>query len=367
MDGRLSRGLFWGAVALLLPGLARADAVNAEWYSATRTLTMGNVGIASADDPEADAFFNPAALAKVKKASVEPLNPQVDFGGGFFTNAHSIADWKKEISFSSSQPFLRANPGTPTSVGFALFPNLTAQNFSFGVLVSGELSAYYDIHADAYHYHSRKLTVPTLGLSAAGLGGRFKLGAAVRAVQVSETTLVSPGSTTSTAQKVDFTRDGVGFALDTGATITMPWGGLPTFGFVARNIGGTAFPSAQFFPIGGRSNTRHELIKMAFDSGFALAPKLGRNDAFTFAVDFRDMLNSTHVETVRHANIGLEYAAAKMVFFRAGFSQGYWTAGFGLSGKAGSVDLGTYGDELTDSTYHGFKDRKYSMRISRRF
>lgn len=166
MEGRLSWAILGGVAALLGPGLCRADSVNAEWYSTTRARSMGNVGIASSDDPTTSAFFNPAALARIKKASVEAFNPQLELGGGIFTDAGTLADYPKVASFSKSMPLLRANPGKPISAGFGVFPNVSAQNFSFGILFDVDGSSYFDLNKNGYFYHSRRILMPTLGLAA---------------------------------------------------------------------------------------------------------------------------------------------------------------------------------------------------------
>lgn len=365
MEGRRIPGLILCLLAVV-PAHSRADTVNDEWDSPIRAQSMGNVGIASADDPTTDTFYNPAALARIKKTSLEIFNPQLDMSGGVFSVAHSIADWPKESSFSGAQPLLKENPGTASSMGFSVFPNLSAQNFDFGVLVSARSSAYYDKREDAYHYHSRKLVIPTLGMSAALLGGRFRLGAAVRGVQINETniTQVGPGSSVTPVGSVT---DGLGVGLDAGALLSLPWYGLPTLGIVARNVGGTTFPGTPVVPFGAATASRHQLLKGTFDGGFSISPKSHQHDQFTFAVDYRDVTNATQTAMLRHPNVGFEFMAMKIIAFRAGFSQGYWTAGFGLNAKEGSVDLGTYGEELDAHAYHGFGDRHFSLRLTRRF
>ncbi len=362
MDGSLFRGLLF---LFLLPGLANADAVNGEWYSTTRALSMGNVGIASADDPTTSAFYNPAALARTKKTTLEIYNPQLEMGGGTFSVSRSIADWAKITSFSASRPLLAKRPGTPASMGYAIFPNVNSQNFSFGVLMSGQTASYYNARTDSYYHHSRQLLIPSFGISASLLGGRLRIGAAVRGVQISEANVVSLGPA-ATATAIDNTRSGFGVGLDGGLLMTMPWAGLPTIGGVVHNVGDTAFPSAPLVIIGGSSGTRHESAKMTYDGGFSVSPKLGKKDQLTFAVDYRDALNVTNTSTLRKTNAGIELSMSKILYFRAGYSQAYWTAGFGLSSKNGSLDLGSYGEELSNSL-HGMQDRRYTLRLTRRF
>lgn len=363
MDGRLFRALFF---ILLLPDLANADAVNSEWYSTTRALSMGNVGIASADDPSTAAFYNPAALAQLKKPVVEIFNPQLQAGGGVFTLSNSLTDWGNHASFSKVEPLLKAEPGTASSLGYALFPNLSSQNFSFGVLLSNQTASYYDERVDAYYHRSRQLFIPSLGISAALLGGRFRIGVAGRAVQLSSRNVVSQG-TNPKVSALDDSRSGMGIGLDSGVLLTLPWGGLPTLGFVARNIGDTAFPLAPMVALGGTSAARPHRAKMTYDAGFSLSPKGGKGNQMTVAFDYRDILDTTKTDMLRKFNAGLEFGLSKIFYMRLGFSQGYFTAGFGLNSPKGGLDLGTYGEELDARGFHGFLDRRYSIRFIRRF
>lgn len=371
MDGRLSRRTnpldAWPLVLLfMLPGLAQADSVNAEWLSTTRALTMGNVGIASSDDPSTSTFYNPAALARSKKPVFEAFNPQTDFGFGNFSLSKSVTDWGKHSSYNASKELTKAKPGTASSVGFSLFPNVSSQNFSFGLLGRMQRWSYYKESDKTWRYYSRYLMVPTLGISMAIMGGRVRFGAAVRAIQITETNGTAP-DTGSTVTNSESTGEGLGIGLDTGMLITMPWSSLPSLGLVARNVGDTAFPTRGLVKIGGGGKVDHAKIKMMYDAGFAITPKINQRDTLAFAVDMRDIQNRSQVPPIRHINVGMELGIGKKFFLRAGYSQAYWTAGIGLASKEGSLDLGTYGDELDPSAVGAVEDRKFSVRFTKRF
>ena len=162
-------------------------------------------------------------------------------------------------------------------------------------------------------------------------------------------------------------RSGFGVGLDGGILMSLPWSALPTFGFVARNIGGVSFPSGPAIPIGGVINKRHGIIKMVYDAGFSLSPKFAQQDRMVFALDYRDVLDVYKVDIKRRINLGIEFGAGKMLFFRAGFGRGYPSGGIGLNFSKGSFDLGTYGEELDAKGFHGVLDRRYSIRITRLF
>lgn len=358
MDGRLV------LLCLFIPAIANADAVNNEWLSTTRALTMGNVGIASATDSSTAMFYNPAALARQKKTTVEFFNPQMEVGTGVFAMG-GASNLSKHSALSKVRPLLQQNAGKASSLGFSLYPNLSAQNFNFGILMKAEGASVDD--GTNLTYQSKNLLVPTLGLSMGLLGGRFRWGVAVRGIQISENDrLVETGTTSAIGYTMDMA-EGFGIGLDSGVLLSLPWASLPTLGFVARNIGDTSFPSEANFSIAQGTSTRKEKIKMTYDGGFSIAPKIGQRSTLTFAVDYRDIMNENGVNDKRRLNIGMEFDVSKTLFFRFGYGRGYWTTGLGVGSKYGSLDFGTYSEELDRTSFNGIEDRRISLRYGSRF
>lgn len=361
MDGCLSKILI-----LFLFGIssALADKVNNEWMSTTRSLSMGNVGVGSAEDATTAAFYNPAALARTKKTVVEIFNPQVDIGSGVVSASSGYSDYGKHLGLSQVEPLLRRAPGKSSYLGFGLFPNFQMQNFNFGILVKAEGGAYYDNNGN-FVYRSKYLVMPSMGLSMSAMGGRFRLGVAVRGIQITEN-----DKSTTTVNGIGYmtsAQEGFGVGLDGGALFSLPWVALPTVGFVARNIGDTSFPGGAPVPVGVGGSTAHEKIKMTYDGSFALFPKFGKSNVFTIAADYRDMLNKNHVDFKRRMNLGFEMSFGKSIFLRAGLGRGYWTAGLGLASKFGSLDMGTYAEELDPSAFRSREDRRVSIRYGLKF
>jgi hypothetical protein len=357
-----------GCLALLLilflPSQALADAANAEWLSTTRALTMGNVGIANANDGATAMFYNPAALARQKKITVELFNPQFDMGTGVFTMGGS-SNIGKHSALSRVRPLLSLNKNSVSSVGFSLYPNISAQNFNFGILMKAEGASVDD--GTNLIYRSRYLLIPSMALSMGAIGGRFRLGLALRGIQISENDKsVLNTTTTSIGYSTDMA-EGFGIGLDAGALLSLPWASLPTLGFVARNVGDTSFPSAASFSIAAGTSTQRDKIKMTYDGGFSIAPKLGQKSTFTFAADFRDIMNAHGISDKRRLNLGFEIDYQRVLFFRAGFGRGYWTAGMGIGSRYGSLDLGTYSEELDATRFNGIEDRRVSLRFGSKF
>ncbi|MGE3260221.1 MAG: hypothetical protein AB7K68_00435 [Bacteriovoracia bacterium] len=363
MDGCLFR-LIWGLLLLQAP-FALADQVNNEWLSSTRALSMGNVGIASAEDSITTMFYNPAALSRNKKASLEIFNPQIEFGTGFFSLGGNAGGYSKNLALSSIQPVLREHPHKASYAGYSLYPNLSAQNFGFGIAWKEQAVSYINSQ-DKLEYHSRYLMIPSMGISMNLLGNRLRIGAAARAIQITSNDKVTDADAPDLGYKKD-PQEGFGLGLDAGAMLSLPWAGLPTLGFVARNLGDTSFTGSAPYPRGEGTATAHEKIKMKYDGGIAFFPKLGQRNSLTIAADYRDLLNVSKVNSLRHLNLGTEIGYGKSFFFRFGFSQGYLTAGLGLASKFGTFDLGTYGEELDARNFQEIQDRRISMRFAVKF
>lgn len=361
MDGSLFR------LTLALLGfsqLAWADQVNNEWLSGTRALSMGNVGIASADDTETTMFYNPAGLTRNKRTTLEIFNPQIEFGTGVFKLARNQGDYGKQLSLAGTQPLLQLKPHKASYLGYSLYPNVNSQNFGFGLLWRQEAVSYLNSQ-DKLEYHSRYLMIPTMGLAMNLLGNRFRVGAAVRAVQITANNRTADPTAAGVGYKKN-AEEGFGLGLDAGAMLSLPWAGLPTLGFVARNAGNTSFSGSAPYPQGDGTVTKPGRIKMTYDAGIAFFPKSQRN-SFLFAIDYRDVLNNTNVNSLRHVNIGTEFGFKKAFFLRFGYGRGYWTAGFGLNSKYGSFDLGTYGEELDARNFREIEDRRISLRLTTKF
>lgn len=361
MEGCL-KTIVTAALCALLATPARADRLNNEWVSTTRNLSMGNVGIASSEDPTSAAFYNPAALSRARRVSFEAFNPQLDIGLGNFGLAEGLK-FGDVLSLDKIQPALRRNQRKASSLGFSLYPNFYTRNFNFGILLQAQGASHFD--GTNIVYRSRYLVMPTVGLTGAILGGRLRLGVSARGINITENDTKSP-ATSGIGYRYN-AGQGLGLGVDAGALLALPWAGLPTIGVVARNIGNTRFAAITPVSFATGQATRHQTIPMSFDAGFAIFPRLSGQTALTLAADYRDVLNATGAKLFRHINLGGELALSKAFYLRAGVSRGYWTAGLGLNSKYGSLDIGSYAEEQEATDFRAYPDRRISFRYGSRF
>ncbi len=358
---------------LLLSGVlvsknANADSVNTEWYSTARALAMGNAAITLGRDPATAMFYNPAALAGNRRPSFEFFSPQIALGMGNFSLG-GIADIADQLSLPDLASSLKSDPLTAAHIGFSLYPNFSAKNFGAGALVSFEVSAVVDEDENLFQ-STQALLVPSIGISVGLFSGLFKIGAAARAIQSTRKIAEISVADSITLSSLSFTEgaeEGFGFGFDAGFIWVLPWAWLPSFGGVVRNIGNTKLTKEAPLSVAGSSKVAHTKIDMTIDGGASIEPKLGHQTILRIAADYRDIINTSGTGLLRKCNFGLELSVKRRVFFRAGYSQGYWTAGFGLSGKRASLDLGTYAEEIHPTGKGIIEDRRAMVRYGSKF
>ncbi len=367
MDGSHNkRGSFFSilvCIGFICSNAAKADSVNSEWYSSARALTMGNAAITLGGDAATAMFYNPAALAGNRRPSFEFFSPTITLGTGNFTLG-GITDITDQLALDKLATTLQEKAGTSFNLGFSLYPNLSAKNFGLGMLVSFEASATVDDEGTLFQ-RTEALLIPTVGISVGLLSGLFKIGAAARAIQ--STRKISSTTTFTNLSYLDGAEEGFGIGLDAGFIWTLPWSWLPTFGGVVRNIGGTDLTGDALFSVAGNEKVAHSKIDMTIDGGVSLSPKIGQRTVLKIAADYRDVTDTSNTGLFRKVNIGLELGMKRRLFLRAGFSQGYWSAGFGLAGKGGSLDLGTYGEEIHPTDFRKIEDRRMVIRSGSKF
>lgn len=358
----IKAGLF-GAGLLLVPqwSYALLDPVNREWFSTARALTMGNAGIATAEDATTAMFYNPAALSSNRKLSAEVFNPQFDVGVNSLTIVGGVDKVGKAIDLSKIQPQLEANPDKSVFVGMGLFPHLAAKNFAFGILAKAEGGAYMNTQREL-RYRYQQIFMPTAGFSLGLLSGYLKLGVAVRLIHLVEVNRKAPDlGTLSYRQGAG---EGMGIAADFGSLLVLPVDWLPTFAFVGRNIGGADLTGAPLVKLLPDNSPAPAVTEMSFDFGFSASPKLSQTTVLKSSIEFRDFTNVSETVAARKINLGFELSMRRYLFLRFGVSQGYWSAGFGLSGRSGSLDFGTHGKELEPRNFRGTEERRIVMRYA---
>lgn len=313
---------------------------------------MGNAYFGVVENADA-LFYNPAGLARV--SGLNWLIADVKVGANGQEVLQTVNDIQGTTSFENT---VRTLYGDHVWVGAGAKSALTLPYLGFAVYDS--LDASLDVNNPVY---------PNLDVAVVNDYG-YALGAAVPILPVLHigTTLkyvqrtgsrqpFGPsfvGSLDPNAIMANVETKGRGYSMDLGMNLLIPGPVSPVLSFVWRDVGVTSF-RADSLTLAAPPSDQDEMslgLALNLDAGLVTV-----NPAF----DFR-YLNRSDVQLGKKINFGLE-VGLPMLDLRAGFHQGYYTAGVGLNLGIIRVDAATYGEEL--GAYPGQReDRRYLVQFS---
>jgi hypothetical protein len=312
-----------------------------------RAMGMGNAYTAVVDNADS-LFYNPAGLARIGGVSWTIFEAT-----GGFSNLTELTEAMTAVSGGSIIDIMNSLYGEQVWIGghgktAVTLPNMAAAlyttiDYSFGVNNPSlpELSA--NILTDT-------------GLAAgAGLGiiPGLHVGAVLKSISRVGTRQVygvtELGTLDYNSIAASFSEGGQGFSIDVGANLIIQSPVTPVISMVARNVGGTTFlTTSDSLP-----NDDEEIIL-----GGALLfnlPMLTISPSF----DLRYIGDKTGLDLGRRLNLGLE-VDLPVFDIRAGFHQGYFSYGAGMSLGLIQMDFASYGVEM--GQYAGqLEDRRYLL------
>ncbi len=355
-----------------------------DFYDGIRELSMGGTAVATVND-ETALLLNPAALGRLRNYFVTVFDPELELGAKTQSMAGSNL-----MGFLDPQTVLddcNASKGNRFHERAQMFPSFVVTNFGFGIYGRYATDAYVDPNnANKFTYQYRNDYAGVLGFDLRLFDGRIKIGTNMRAVNRVESNRTdipntSTGLTKTTvinAQTV--VSEGMGVASDAGIILTAPWAGLPTLAAVYHDLGETSYNlnhgmeySTTFRPV----RTQGTL-----DAGFSINPALSNNVRMVISAEMRDVTDAMEPATVdtkdqltRRLHAGVEFNFYDIFYLRAGYNQGYYTAGVEISMLNTQLQFATYGEEIgdiitassTSTTYKAVEDRRYVAKFAYRF
>ncbi len=369
---KLLRDYFCFAATLTLVLLSGSGA-NAQlgekfdFYSGIRTLGMGDTGIAVVND-ETALLINPAGLGKLRDFYGTILDPELELSyssGGFYGTNPLTAPTTVE----GVRGALATKPETYYYAKMQLFPSFVARNFGIGIHAKQYLAAKLNDDGTISAEQVDDMAL-VMGYNLRFFDGRVKLGMAGKVIsrqQVSEVALdpaldLSNSELALTGQY----REGLGLGVDAGLLLTAAWKYLPTLAVVARDLGGTRF-DLQSGVRGPATDVRPLELKQDVDVALAMFPIHTNTVRSAWTVEYRNLLtNQDETNKNKFIHAGFEVNLADRFFLRAGYNQGYWTAGAESATENFQIQVATYGEEVGVGE-NTKEDRRYIGKVTFRF
>jgi hypothetical protein len=329
-------------------------------YVSARASALGGAFLPLGDDGASAMFYNPAAVGKIRGIQAEPMNLAITGNGGLVD--HLGLNSYKAYSLSAYQPQLTASPNSFQSAAFQAVPAFYGKGFSLGMLISDDFGAMSDADGNV-RYRSRFQFIPAAALGVRLAGGIVRLGYSFQWVHKAEGDISVPsGGTLGYNQGL---LKGSGMSHMVGAALTLPIRFLPQLNLVGRNLGGTAFTGPMLIPYAQNSGGTPATEPMTFDASFSLQPKIDSGVYANFLVQFKDMTARTGTSILGRLCGGMEISLRDFIMLRAGWGQGYPSAGLGFKMKKGEFGVTWYSEEI-GTYYHAQRDLRYMFQYQMR-
>lgn len=349
------------SVIILILFLSAQAYANNEWfefYNTTRTLGMGGAGIAITSD-ETSLYRNPANLGSIRDFYGTLLDPEFENNANF-----STTPTMSSFDLSSVQQKLDTNRGSYYHAKIQITPSFVMRNFGFGLIYKNEISALTSANGTVMDTKYQSDMGGIVGTNLRLFDGRIKIGVSAKAfnrIEVVNSTL----STASNLSLANVASEGSAIAFDGGLLLQAPWVYLPTIGVVMHDIGDTTFDKRDGVRL--QVNSRPNIVKSSTDVAFSLFPIHSSNFRSVWTLEYSDLTNSRNdTDTMKRVHAGIELNANDIFFFRLGYNQRYYTAGFEISTEHLQWQLATYGEEVGTSSSPS-EDRRYNTKLSIRF
>lgn len=347
---------------LMLGSLASA---NNEWFEAynnTRSLGMGGASIAITSD-ETSLYRNPANLGSLRDVYGTLFDPEIEASSSFMNHV-TAKSLGKAFEISEISSVLSANPTSYYHARTQLTPSLSMRNFGVGLIYRNEVSSEIDstlTNLDLkYQYDIGAIIGGNLRL----FDGRIKIGGSAKIlnrIEVVNSALPVAGPT----DLATVGSEGTAFAFDGGLLIQAPWVWIPTLGVVVHDIGGTKFDKDDGLRL--NASSRPATVKQSVDAAIGLFPIHGNQLRSVWTLEYSDITNSRNdTDNAKRIHFGTELNVRDLFFFRAGYNQRYWTAGFEFASERFQWQVSSYGEEVGTADTPK-EDRRYVTKISLRF
>lgn len=338
-----------------------------EFYKGLRYQAMGGAMVAVAND-ETALLANPAGLGRLRDVYGTFIDPELEMSQTAI-NAYNRKAFTEPLNLKDISDSMLAQQGDTYTARQQIMPSFVAKNFGIAILKKTDLQvrANSDTSVDAFY---RDDVGVLLGYNLRLFEGRIKIGVTGKLISRNEVDQVALDPTTQSLSlkslaTAGLATSGMGFGFDTGIILTAPWTWLPTIAAVYRDVGGMSFTQDSLLPLDGAGEPSS--VESDLDVGVSLFPIHSSNVRSTIALEYRGiMTQSDQEDKAKLIYAGYEANYNDFMFFRAGYHQRYWTAGFEIASERAQFQFSSYGEEIGTST-NPKEDRRWAIKLVYRF
>ncbi len=338
---------------------------NNEWiesYNNTRSLGMGGASVAITSD-ETSLYRNPANLGSVRDYYGTLLDPEIE-GSSNFVQQVSSQSTGKAFEVSEIMKVLSTNLEKYYHAKVQLTPSVITRNFGLGLIYRNEVSAEMDAAGTNLDLKYQSDIGAVLGANLRLFDGRVKIGGSAKAISRIE----AVNSALPVAGPTDLATigsEGLAYSFDGGLLLQAPWDYIPTLGVVVKDIGGTKFDKQDGLRLNATS--RPAFVPQSVDAAISIFPIHGNQLRSVWTLEYSDVTNSRNdTDYAKRIHAGIEINSRDIFFFRLGYNQRYWTAGFEISSERLQWQVASYGEEI-GTELSPREDRRLSTKLTLRF
>jgi hypothetical protein len=337
------------------------------FYRGIRYQAMGGTMLAVAND-ETALLANPAGLGKIRDFYGTIFDPELELGSKAI-KAYNAKAFTEPVSLKDITETMLRQTGDVYTSRQQIMPSFVAKNFGFALLKKTDLQVLANSATSVDAFYRDDLGF-LLGYNLRLFEGRVKIGVTGKLISRTE---VDQAAIDPTAQSMSLSslatagiaKQGFGFGFDTGVLLALPWTYLPTIGGVFRDVGGMSFTQDTLNSLDGATDPNQ--VKADLDVGISLFPIHANQLRSTFALEYKGLLTQDDQDDkAKLMHLGYELNYSDALFFRAGYNQRYWTAGFELASESFQFQFATYGEEIGTRT-NPKEDRRWVIKVVYRF
>ncbi|NDD91499.1 hypothetical protein EBZ37_05380, partial [bacterium] len=334
-------------------------------YLSARAAGMADAFLPLPEDGASALFYNPAAIASLKKLGGEVVNVTFESNNDYLLGFAPL-DFYKVPSLPSYAPTLSA--GEYPGVGLSIFPNFYARGFAFGALLQSRVSAKNE--GGQVSYRSSYQFIPSIGTGIRLANGLFRLGYSLQFVSKAEGEVTNVPISSSPLGYNQQLNQGSAVSHNLGATITLPIQWLPTVSAVGRNIGSAIYKSQSLIPFARNATGVPATEPLTVDLALGLHPRIGSGDSLNMVFQLKDATNQSGFQLMDRFTFGTEVAFRGALSLRLGYGLGSGldgiNAGIGYKGQKGDFGFAWYREELGTPSASDRERRwlmQYQMRV----